>query len=68
MKWIGEKNIKAVVVTHFHIDCLGGLNKFQSNGVTSFATNQTIQLAKEGNREILSQNGFDKEYKFQIEN
>ena len=68
INWIGEKNIKAVVVTHFHIDCLGGLNKFHSNGIKSFATNQTIKLAKEDKTEILPQNGFEKEYKFQIDN
>lgn len=66
INWIGEKDIKAVVVTHFHIDCLGGLNEFHSNGVKSFATNQTIQLAKEDKREILPQKGFDKEHKFRI--
>lgn len=68
INWIGEKDIKAVVVTHFHIDCLGGLNEFHSNGVKSFATNQTIRLAKEDKRETLPQKGFDKEHKFRIGN
>jgi glyoxylase-like metal-dependent hydrolase (beta-lactamase superfamily II) len=68
INWIGDKNIKAVVVTHFHIDCLGGLSEFHSKGIKSFATNQTIQLAKEDDREILPQNSFDREHKFLIEN
>jgi len=50
INWIGEKHIKAIVVTHFHIDCLGGLAKFHAKGIPSYATNQTIQLAKEKNK------------------
>ncbi|MFD0798434.1 subclass B1 metallo-beta-lactamase [Maribacter chungangensis] len=68
INWIGEKNIKAVVVTHFHVDCLGGLSEFHSNGVKSFATNRTMQLAKEDNVETLPQNGFENQYEFQINN
>ena len=66
INWIGETNIKAVVVTHFHIDCLGGLESFHSNGIESYATNKTIQLAKENNKKILPQNHFDDEYQFQV--
>lgn len=66
--WIGKKDIKAVVVTHFHIDCLGGLEQFHSNGIKSFATNQTIQIAKEKKEKILPQNNFDNEKQFQVGN
>ena len=65
--WIGKKDIKAVVVTHFHIDCLGGLQEFHSNGIKSFATNKTIKLAKEDNM-ISPKNGFDETLKFDIGN
>jgi len=64
--WLGNKTIKAVVVTHFHVDCLGGLNAFHSKGITSYATHETIKLAKEDNRKILPQNGFENAYEFQI--
>ncbi len=49
--------IKAVVVNHFHVDCLGGLNAFHQHGVASYANDKTIELAKQ-NDEILPQNGF----------
>lgn len=67
IKWIGKKEIKAVVVTHFHIDCLGGLQEFHSNEIESFATNKTIELAKEDTN-ILPKNGFDKMMEFEIGN
>jgi ribonuclease BN (tRNA processing enzyme) len=46
INWLGKKNIKAVVVTHFHIDCLGGLESFHLNGINSYSYKQTIELAK----------------------
>lgn len=64
--WIGEKKIKAVVVTHFHIDCLGGLNAFHSTGIPSYAAHQTIALAKGNGTETVPKNGFDKHFTFQI--
>ncbi len=48
LNWI-EETLKcktiAVVVTHFHADCLGGLAKFHKRGIPSYANAQTIQLA-----------------------
>ncbi len=38
--------IKAVVPTHFHNDCLGGLKEFHKNKIPSLAGNRTIALAK----------------------
>jgi len=67
INWIGKKDIKAVVVTHFHIDCLGGLQEFHSKGISSFATKKTIKLAKEDNK-ILPLNGFDEKIEFDIGN
>ena len=67
IKWIGKKDIKAVVVTHFHIDCLGGLQEFHSNGIKSFATNKTIKLANKDTK-ILPKNSFDGKMKFYIGN
>lgn len=67
INWVGKKDIKAVVVTHFHIDCLGGLQEFHSKGIKSFATNKTIKLAKEDNT-ILPKNSFDEQMEFNIGN
>lgn len=68
INWIKYKTIKAVIVTHFHIDCLGGLSEFHKNGIKSYATYQTIKLAKEDNKEVLPQNGFENHYEFKVGN
>lgn len=39
--------IKAVIPTHFHEDCVGGLDKFKEFNIPSYASNQTIELLKE---------------------
>lgn len=52
--------VKGVVATHFHDDCLGGLNAFHSKGIPSFGTFQTISLAKSEGTQI-PQNGFETE-------
>jgi metallo-beta-lactamase class B len=39
--------INAVVPTHFHIDCLGGLKAFDKNRIPSYAYFKTIELARE---------------------
>ncbi|TGD59378.1 subclass B1 metallo-beta-lactamase [Flavobacterium humi] len=39
--------IKAIIPTHFHDDCLGGLGAFHKNNVPSYAYYKTITLAKE---------------------
>ena len=67
INWIGEKDIEAVVITHFHADCLAGLKEFHSNGIKSYANNKTIELAK-ANNYILPQNGFDKKLEINIGN
>ncbi len=65
INWLGEKDIEAVVVTHFHADCLAGLKEFHSNGIKSYASNKTIELAK-ANNYVLPQNGFDKKLEINI--
>lgn len=52
IKWIKEKlqcKINAVIPTHFHSDCLGGLKAFHDNKVPSYANFKTIELAKLNN-------------------
>lgn len=63
IKWIeNEKNanVKAVVVNHFHWDCLGGLNTFHKNNVKSYSNTLTINFAEKDtvNNPVLPQNGF----------
>lgn len=46
-----------IVATHFHVDCLGGLNEFHKNNIPSYANNSTIEFAK-NNESALPQHGF----------
>jgi metallo-beta-lactamase class B len=60
IQWINKKlhcTIVAIIPTHFHNDCLGGLRSFHQNHIRSFAFNRTIQLAKDNKYEI-PQNAF----------
>lgn len=49
INWV-EKGLNAkvigVVVTHFHNDCLGGLDEFHKRGIPSYASLATIELAR----------------------
>ncbi|HCZ35648.1 MAG TPA: subclass B1 metallo-beta-lactamase [Cytophagales bacterium] len=48
IKWISESihcKVKAIIPTHFHNDCLGGLKEFKKALVPSFANQETINLA-----------------------
>lgn len=59
--WIKNKlnsKINAVIATHFHDDCVGGLKEFDKNKIPSYANNKTIELTKNNNFNI-PQNGFD---------
>ncbi len=61
IKWINESlkcKINAVIPTHFHDDCLGGLNAFHQNNIPSYANAKTIELAKEHKMPAIPQNGF----------
>jgi metallo-beta-lactamase class B len=49
---------KAVVINHFHADCLGGLKAFHQRNIPSYAHSKTIELAKKSGVEI-PQLGFD---------
>jgi metallo-beta-lactamase class B len=49
--------INAVIPTHFHDDCLGGLKSFHKNNIPSYANFKTIELAKENDLPVPN-NGF----------
>ncbi len=60
IKWITEKlqcRINAIIPTHFHNDCLGGLEAFHKHNIPSYANSKTIELAKE-NKYTVPKNGF----------
>ena len=58
---VKEVDIKAVVVNHFHTDCLGSLNTFHKNNIASYAHDSTIALASTIQAIEVPQNGFGKE-------
>lgn len=58
--WINNtlhSKINAIVPTHFHNDCLGGLKAFHDNHIPSYANTTTIDLAKSNNY-VAPNNGF----------
>ncbi|HPR01650.1 MAG TPA: subclass B1 metallo-beta-lactamase [Saprospiraceae bacterium] len=60
IQWIElnlHSNIKAVVPTHFHEDCLGGLNAFHEMDIPSYANEKTIEFAR-ANEYAIPENGF----------
>jgi metallo-beta-lactamase class B len=70
IKWIKETlhcKINAIIPTHFHDDCLGGLKAFQQNDIPSYANFKTIELAKENNYEV-PKNGFNDSLNLKIGN
>jgi len=60
INWIQQKaksQIKAIIPTHFHNDCLGGLKAFHEVNAASYANNTTIALAK-AQQYTVPENGF----------
>lgn len=58
--WVRDSlhcTINAIIPTHFHDDCLGGLKAFHENKIPSYAYFKTIELAKENKMQV-PQNGF----------
>jgi metallo-beta-lactamase class B len=50
--------VKAVIATHFHEDCVAGLNAFHKRGIPSYASTKTIEFAKKANFPV-PQKSFD---------
>ena len=55
---VHNSKIKAIVVTHFHEDCLGGLQPFHDLNIPSYASSRTLSLIKDPNN-IKPNNRFD---------
>ena len=52
-------NIRAVVPTHFHGDCVGGLETFLKDNISAYASNKTIELLGVNGKEFSKPlNGF----------
>lgn len=62
-----EVKVKGVVATHFHWDCLGGLNVFHAKGIPSYASDKTIELVKSAGYPI-PENGFKKTIDLKVGN
>ncbi|WP_057939263.1 subclass B1 metallo-beta-lactamase [Algoriphagus resistens] len=56
---VQKAKVKGVVATHFHLDCLGGLNEFHAKGIPSYASSKTNELAKAAGFPV-PENGFKK--------
>jgi metallo-beta-lactamase class B len=55
INWIKDSlhcKINAIIPTHFHDDCLGGLKAFDENNIPSYAYFKTIELAKKNNAAV----------------
>ncbi len=62
-----QNSVKAVVPTHFHQDCLAGLDEFHRRQIPSYAYRRTIDLAKR-NGVTPPQNGFDDSLELSVGN
>lgn len=56
----GKKvTVKAVIPTHFHEDCIGGLKAFHDHGIPSYAFEKTLEILKEKQPgAVMPQHGF----------
>lgn len=66
LNWLADYTVKAVVCTHFHVDCLGGLAEFHRRGIPSYALNKTLALAQQDDVAEIPKNGFDTELEFVV--
>lgn len=68
IRWLNDTmkiQVLAVIPTHFHDDCLGGLNIFHKNNIPSFAHQATIDLAGKNNLPV-PQNSFKDSMTFPV--
>lgn len=61
IQWIEGQlhcRVTGIIATHFHDDCLGGLDEFHRRGIPSYANRLTQQFAQ-ANQVPVPQHGFD---------
>jgi metallo-beta-lactamase class B len=68
LKYFSDQGIdfRAVIPTHWHDDCLGGLNAAHQAGIESYGLNLTLKLAKEHGY-VPPEIGFDDSLTFDLE-
>jgi metallo-beta-lactamase class B len=70
IRWIQDSlhcSINAIIPTHFHDDCLGGLQAFHEKNIPSYAYYKTIELAKAGNY-VIPRNSFQDSLSLKVGN
>lgn len=68
---VKTKNYKiiAIIPTHFHEDCVGGLQKFNEENIPCYASNKTIELLKAKGRQFSKPiQGFDNSFELKVGN
>ena len=58
IRWVEQElktEIKAVVITHFHEDCLGGIEVFHQANIPSLANQRSLEILKSKEAPILPQ-------------
>lgn len=66
--WLAKEKgvtVEGVIINHFHVDCLGGLNAFHQLEIPSYATKRCQRLAKKEGVPV-PQNGFRKSKKLKV--
>ncbi len=58
--------VTALVATHFHADCVGGLKEFHTRNISSYANNLTIKFLNEKQNDVIPQHGFDGELELKV--
>lgn len=70
INWVEKKlncKVKAIIPTHFHVDCLGGLGKFHERNIQSYAHDLTIELAS-SKKAIAPHNSFSDSLELRVGN
>jgi metallo-beta-lactamase class B len=47
-----KSEITAIIPTHFHEDCLGGIEEFEKHNIPTYATKKTIELIKKDGKNL----------------
>lgn len=58
--------VKAVVATHFHADCVAGLKQFHARNIPSYTNTRTLVLLDGLSSEQMPQNAFDREIELMV--
>jgi len=58
--------VTALVATHFHADCVGGLKEFHTRNISSYANNLTIRFLTDKHTDVIPQHGFEGELELTV--